>query len=112
MSPKEIKKYIRYIADWRLGQLGFAPIYMVDEHPLPWLAPMLNGVEHANFFETRATEYSKAATRGNWGEVWDSFDRRQKAKGAAEAANDPAQSAEASAQPDGDMFSAAGVAAE
>ncbi len=60
MTPKEIKKYIRYIADWRLGQLGLKPIYMVDEHPLPWLAPLLNGVEHANFFETRATEYSKA----------------------------------------------------
>ncbi|MDB5431506.1 MAG: nrdF, partial [Caulobacter sp.] len=70
MTPKEIKKYIRYIADWRLGQLGFQPIYMIDEHPLPWLAPLLNGVEHANFFETRATEYSKAATRGNWGDVW------------------------------------------
>ena len=55
---------------------------MVDEHPLPWLAPLLNGVEHANFFETRATEYSKAATRGNWNEVWDNFDRRQKAKAA------------------------------
>ena len=64
MTPKEIKKYIRYIADWRMGQLGFKPIFMVDEHPLPWLAPLLNGVEHANFFETRATEYSKAATRG------------------------------------------------
>ena len=71
MTPKEIKKYIRYIADWRLGQLGFAPIYMVDEHPLPWLAPLLNGVEHANFFETRATEYSKAATRGDWNSVWE-----------------------------------------
>ena len=63
---------------------------MIDEHPLPWLAPLLNGVEHANFFETRATEYSKAATRGNWGEVWDNFDKRQNAKaandGAAEAA--------------------------
>jgi ribonucleoside-diphosphate reductase beta chain len=84
MTPKEIKKYIRYIADWRLGQLGFSPIYMIDDHPLPWLAPLLNGVEHANFFETRATEYSKAATRGNWGEVWDNFDRRK----AANAAND------------------------
>src|SRR3546814_9989819 len=78
MTPKEIKKYIRYIADWRLGQLGLTPIYMVDDHPPPWLAPLLNGVEHANFFETRATEYSKAATRGNWGEVWDNFDRRKK----------------------------------
>ena len=81
MTPKEIKKYIRYIADWRLGQLGLKPIYMIDEHPLPWLAPLLNGVEHANFFETRATEYSKAATRGNWGEVWDSFDRQAEGQG-------------------------------
>ena len=80
MTPGEIKKYIRYIADWRLGQLGLKPMYMVDEHPLPWLAPLLNGVEHANFFETRATEYSKAATRGDWGEVWESFDKRQNAK--------------------------------
>ena len=59
-------------------------MFMIDDHPLPWLAPLLNGVEHANFFETRATEYSKAATRGNWGEVWDNFDRRKSAK----AAND------------------------
>jgi ribonucleoside-diphosphate reductase beta chain len=71
---------------------------------------MLNGVEHANFFETRATEYSKAATRGNWNEVWDNFDRRQKAK----AANDPAADGSAEADGDGsdDMFSRAGVAAE
>jgi ribonucleoside-diphosphate reductase beta chain len=109
MSPKEIKQYIRYIADWRLGQLGLKPMFMIDEHPLPWLAPLLNGVEHANFFETRATEYSKAATRGNWGEVWDSFDRRKSAK---DAANDGEAGAEASAKPEGDMFSQAGVAAE
>jgi ribonucleoside-diphosphate reductase beta chain len=64
---------------------------------------LLNGVEHANFFETRATEYSKAATRGNWGEVWDNFDRRKSAK----AANDVPE-----AQGDEDMFSRAGVAAE
>jgi ribonucleoside-diphosphate reductase beta chain len=108
MSPKEIKKYIRYIADWRLGQLGFAPIYMIDEHPLPWLAPMLNGVEHANFFETRATEYSKAATRGSWNDVWDNFDRRMKAKADA-AANDGAGAAAGEGP---DMFEAAGVAAE
>src|SRR3546814_8011302 len=53
---------------------------MIGEHPLPWLAPLLNGVEHANFFETRATEYSKGATRGDWNTVWNSFDGRKKAK--------------------------------
>jgi ribonucleoside-diphosphate reductase beta chain len=84
MTPKEIKKYIRYIADWRLGQLGLQPIYMIDDHPLPWLAPLLNGVEHANFFEQRATEYSKGATTGDWNSVWSSFDKRTKAKAANE----------------------------
>ncbi|MEH3104014.1 MAG: ribonucleotide-diphosphate reductase subunit beta [Sphingomonas phyllosphaerae] len=105
MTAKDIKKYIRYIADWRMGQLGLKPIYMIDEHPIPWLTPLLNGVEHANFFETRATEYSKAATRGQWNDVWDSFDKRQKAKVVTAAANeDPGET--------GDMFSRAGVAAE
>jgi hypothetical protein len=36
-DAKEIKRYIRYIADWRLKQLGLQPIYMIEEHPLPWL---------------------------------------------------------------------------
>jgi ribonucleoside-diphosphate reductase beta chain len=74
MTPQSIKRYIRYIMDWRLGQLGFDPIYGIDEHPLPWLTPLLNGVEHANFFEQRATEYSKGATTGDWNNVWSRFD--------------------------------------
>ena len=103
MSADDIKSYVRFIADWRLNQLGLKPIYRIKEHPLPWLAPLLNGVEHANFFETRATEYSKAATKGNWNEVWDNFDRRKSAK----AANDTPEG-----DGDEDMFARAGVAAE
>jgi ribonucleoside-diphosphate reductase beta chain len=80
MTAKDIKKYIRYIADWRMNQLGLNPIYLIEDHPLPWLQPLLNGVEHANFFETRATEYSKGATRGNWNDVWSNFDSRRKVK--------------------------------
>ena len=37
MTPADIKSYIRYIADWRLGQLKLEPIYGIDKHPLPWL---------------------------------------------------------------------------
>jgi ribonucleoside-diphosphate reductase beta chain len=63
----------------------------------------LNGVEHANFFETRATEYSKASTRGDWGQVWDSIDNRKK----------KIIGIEPIAENDGvDMFEQAGVAAE
>lgn len=74
MTAIDVKRYIRYITDWRLKQLGLTPIYMIEEQPLPWLTPLLNGVEHANFFEARATEYSKGATTGDWNNTWAMFD--------------------------------------
>mgnify|MGYP000701775371 CR=1 FL=1 len=86
MTPDDIKSYIRYIADWRLGQLKLPKVYGVEQHPLPWLTEILNGVEHANFFEARATEYAKGATRGEWhGDdgVWSMFDKSQEKKRAA-----------------------------
>jgi ribonucleoside-diphosphate reductase beta chain len=78
MTPADIKAYIRFIADWRLRQLDLPELYGVRENPLPWLQSLLSGVEHANFFEARATEYSKAATKGQWHGaegVWGEFDR-------------------------------------
>lgn len=70
----------------------------------------LNAVEHArptilslSNDETRATEYSKAATRGNWNEVWDNIDRRKSARAANDALVDAAEA---------DMVTRAGVAAE
>ena len=54
----------------RLDQLGLEPIYKVDKNPLTWLDTMLNAVEHMNFFEGRATEYSKASTQGTWAEAF------------------------------------------
>jgi len=66
------------VDDWRLCQLNLPEAYGAKENPLPWLQSMLSGVEHANFFEARSTEYSKAATRGQWhgdAGVWAEFDR-------------------------------------
>lgn len=70
LEAEDVKQYIRYIADRRLLQLGLEEEYHIEENPLPWLDSMLNAVEHTNFFENRATEYSKAATRGNWDEAF------------------------------------------
>lgn len=78
MTPAEIKAYVRFIADWRLRQLRLEPIYGVSQHPLPWLQSMLSGIEHQNFFEGRATAYSKAASRGKWegvNGVWNQFSK-------------------------------------
>ena len=71
LEAKEVKQYIRYIADRRLSQLGLQPVYRIEANPLPWMEEMLNGVEHANFFENRSTEYSKAATQGNREEAFE-----------------------------------------
>ncbi|GAA0592299.1 ribonucleotide-diphosphate reductase subunit beta [Caenispirillum bisanense] len=70
LTAEDVKRYIRYIADRRLTQLGLAPLYLIEKNPLPWLDAMLNAVEHTNFFENRATEYSKAATQGTWDEAF------------------------------------------
>jgi ribonucleoside-diphosphate reductase beta chain len=77
MSATDIKNYVRYIADWRLTQLKLPPLFgyfedrdgayqQIQKHPLPWLVSILNGVEHANFFEQRPTEYAKTVTQGFW----------------------------------------------
>jgi ribonucleoside-diphosphate reductase beta chain len=92
MTAQDIKNYIRYIADWRLTQLRLPTKFgyfkydghwyeQIQQHPLPWLTEILNGVEHANFFEQRATEYSKASTQGTWegsAGVWGNFDKLYK----------------------------------
>ena len=70
LTAADIKAYIRYIADRRLVQLGLDEIYHIEKNPLPWLDAILNAVEHTNFFENRATEYSKAATKGTWEEAF------------------------------------------
>jgi len=71
LTGEEVKQYIRYIGDRRLLQLGLEAKFGVDKNPLPWMDAMLNGIEHANFFENRSTEYSRAATQGTWEEAFE-----------------------------------------
>ncbi|HYD19261.1 MAG TPA: ribonucleotide-diphosphate reductase subunit beta [Patescibacteria group bacterium] len=71
LTAQEVKDYIRYIGDRRLTQLGLQPVFGIEKNPLPWMDMMLNGAEHTNFFENRATEYSKASTQGSWEEAFE-----------------------------------------
>ena len=102
LTALEVKKYIRYIADRRLEQLGLCAIFSEDydgdedcdafmlaltekqatfmqkiqhngNNPLPWV-DTATGIEHVNFFENRAVEYSKAATQGTWDDAFKLFD--------------------------------------
>jgi len=67
LTEKEVKQYIRHIADRRLLQLGMKPKFNVKDNPIPWLDWVLNGASHDNFFEKRVTEYSANGMEGNWG---------------------------------------------
>jgi ribonucleoside-diphosphate reductase beta chain len=70
LTIEEVKRYIRYIADRRLIGLGMKGIFKVKTNPLPWVEDILNAPEHANFFEQKATAYSKGSLTGSWGKVW------------------------------------------
>jgi ribonucleoside-diphosphate reductase beta chain len=73
LTSREVKDYIRYIADRRLLQLDMQPMYGITKNPIQWMDEILNGVEHANFFENRVTEYTKAATQGTWDEAFEAL---------------------------------------
>ena len=67
LKKEELKTYIRHIADRRLLQLGFKPVFKQKDNPLEWLDWVLNGASHDNFFEKRVTEYSVVGMEGDWG---------------------------------------------
>ena len=70
LTLEEMKQYNRYIADRRLLQLGLKPNFGVSDNPLTWWDEVI-GVEHQNFFEGRASAYTKASVKGNWSNVFD-----------------------------------------
>ena len=70
LDARDVKQYIRYIADRRLISLGLKGIMKVKKNPLPWVEEMINAPTHTNFFENRATDYAKGALTGDWQDVW------------------------------------------
>jgi ribonucleoside-diphosphate reductase beta chain len=70
LTAEEMKAYVRYMANIRLRQLGQSDLYDVVRNPIPWVDAQQSAIEHANFFEAQATEYSKAATKGDWGDAF------------------------------------------
>ncbi|UGL62719.1 ribonucleotide-diphosphate reductase subunit beta [Xanthomonas phage FMYAK-P1] len=70
LSAEDVKQYIRYTADQRLAQLGERALFGVSKNPLGWVDAIVFGKEHTNFFENRATDYSKGAVTGSWDDAF------------------------------------------
>lgn len=68
LTKEETKTYIRYLANRRLMMIGMKPIFEdVDpnKNPLPWVAEMIQGVSHTNFFEKRSSDYAASGLDGD-----------------------------------------------
>jgi glutaredoxin 3 len=65
LDKEDVKKYVRYVADYRLNQLGFKKNWHVKENPLDWIDSMM-GKTFGNFFEREVVEYSKANLEGSF----------------------------------------------
>lgn len=71
LTAKEVKDYIRFLANKRWKQLGFSIdlFPLITKNPLPWVDYIINGEEHTNFFEQKVTAYSKAMTQGSMEDI-------------------------------------------
>lgn len=73
LTAQDTKDFISYMVDRRLAQFGMPSLNGTTKNPLPWVESEMNNIEHTSFFENRATEYSRASTRGTWEEAFASY---------------------------------------
>jgi ribonucleoside-diphosphate reductase beta chain len=66
VSQEDCKKYIRYIGDYRMMNLGFKPQYNITENPCPWVDQITGTEVVGNFFERTVTAYAKGNLKGTW----------------------------------------------
>jgi ribonucleoside-diphosphate reductase beta chain len=64
-TSEDVKKYIRFVGDYRMNQMGLKSQYGIKENPLPWVEE-ITGNTFGNFFETTVVEYSKMSLVGDW----------------------------------------------
>lgn len=66
LAADEVKRYIRFIADRRLVQLGMKENFFVGENPLAWVDVLVNAPDLTNFFENKVAEYELGSLTGEW----------------------------------------------
>lgn len=75
ITSADVKTYVRYVCDRRMIQLGLKPIYRQKDNPFEWIDEMMSAHTHTNFFEGRATEYSKGGVVGWDNDPWAALDK-------------------------------------
>lgn len=60
LNSEMFVSYMRYIANRRMGGLGFKFEFDGASNPFPWLSETIDLTKQKNFFETKVTEYQNA----------------------------------------------------
>lgn len=66
ITLEEVSQFIDYQVARRIRQSNIDEHYVVPVNPFPWFDQIIGGVEDANFFERRRTEYAKNNMEGDW----------------------------------------------
>jgi ribonucleoside-diphosphate reductase beta chain len=64
LDKATVIKYIKYLADRRLLQLGLKPLFKQKNNPIPWLDWIVSGDSFKNFFEGAVTDYNASGMQG------------------------------------------------
>jgi ribonucleoside-diphosphate reductase beta chain len=65
LDKDDLKRYIRYVADYRMQQMGFKAQFNIEKNPLPWIEDV-TGKLFGDFFDVQIVEYSKGNMSGEW----------------------------------------------
>ncbi len=65
LNAPMFEKYLQYIANRRLTQIGLPEEFKNVQNPFPWMSEVLDLKKEKNFFETRVTEYQTGGAL-NW----------------------------------------------
>ena len=57
MNAEEMQRYLEFVANRRLTQIGLEVVYPNAENPFPWMSEMMDLRKERNFFETRVIDY-------------------------------------------------------
>ena len=64
MNVEMFSKFLKFVANRRLGQIGINNIFTENENPFPWMGEVIDLKKEKNFFERRVIEYQ--STKLDW----------------------------------------------
>lgn len=66
VTAAQMKEYVRYVANYRLRQLGLKPVASAETDPIPDVTSLFDAVTHGNFFEREIVDYSRNNLEGTF----------------------------------------------